>query len=291
MTRPTARLARLAASALAAAAATVAVAGWSSAPAQAAPCAPGSGVTVVVDYHQLGGGVVQACDAGGDGKSAMSLFQDAGFDLAFVQRQPGFVCRIDGKPGTDTEACVNTPPADAYWGLFWADGTSATWRYSTSGAAALTLHDGQSVAFSWQASTSSTPPGVKPPTAAATPSPSSQPSSTPQPKPSRSPSSEPSSSSASAAPESGSEASGSPSAGRKRSRAPRDSASPSADVAAAEASASPSTAAAGAPSGDPPATGGGGGLPGWAMPGLLAALLATGGGTAYLRRRAGDHGP
>ena len=32
----------------------------------------------------------------------------------------GYVCRVSGKPADDP--CVNTPPADAYWGLFWSDG-------------------------------------------------------------------------------------------------------------------------------------------------------------------------
>ena len=54
------------------------------------------------------------CDAGGAGKTAAAQFAAAGFALTRVQRQPGFVCRVEGKPAEDP--CVNTPPTDAYWG-------------------------------------------------------------------------------------------------------------------------------------------------------------------------------
>ena len=57
---------RLAAAVLVAAAAGLGV----SAPAQAASCSSAHGVSVVVDFHQLGGGVQSACDAGGGGKTA-----------------------------------------------------------------------------------------------------------------------------------------------------------------------------------------------------------------------------
>ena len=40
----------------------------------------------------------QVCDAGGGGKAASSLFTGAGFPLTYVQRQPGFVCRINQRP-------------------------------------------------------------------------------------------------------------------------------------------------------------------------------------------------
>ncbi len=35
------------------------------------------------------------------------------------------------------DPCVNTPPADAYWGLWWSDGTTGKWTYSSLGAASL----------------------------------------------------------------------------------------------------------------------------------------------------------
>ena len=67
-------------------------------PAAAAGCATADGVTVVVDFHELGGGVQTACVTDGGGDRASDLFPAAGFALDYVQRQPGFVCRVAGKP-------------------------------------------------------------------------------------------------------------------------------------------------------------------------------------------------
>jgi hypothetical protein len=132
------------------------------APAQAAACGTDTGVTVVVDFHELGGGVQQVCDPGGGGDSAAELFPDNGYPLDYVQRQPGFVCRVSGKPADDP--CVNTPPSDAYWGLWWSNGDSGSWTYSSEGAASLNIPDGGSVAFSWNGSSTKSPPGVAPAT-------------------------------------------------------------------------------------------------------------------------------
>ncbi len=83
--------------------ATTATAG----PAAAAECRGSSGVTVVVDFNSLGGGVQGACvNRGG---RASSLFTSAGFPLKYAQRQPGFVCRVSGVPTSDP--CTNTAPA------------------------------------------------------------------------------------------------------------------------------------------------------------------------------------
>jgi len=144
-------------------------------PAAAAGCSGSTGVTVVVDYHQLGGGVQQACDADGGGKAASTVFPDSGFPLTYVQRQPGFVCRVAGAPASDP--CVNTPPASAYWSLWWSDGTSGTWTYASTGVGSLKVPDGGYVAFSWQGQDGKAAPGVAPtPRAAAPSSPSPSPS-------------------------------------------------------------------------------------------------------------------
>jgi hypothetical protein len=132
----------------------------SQAPAAAAGCTGSGGVTVVVDYHQLGGGVQQACDADGGGKAASTVFPDSGFPLTYVQRQPGFVCRVSGAPSSDP--CVNTPPARAYWSLWWSDGTSGSWTYASTGVGSLTVPDGGYVAFSWQGQDGKAAPGVAP---------------------------------------------------------------------------------------------------------------------------------
>ena len=106
-----------------------------------------------------------------------------------MQRQPGFVCRVEGQPASDP--CVSTPPADAYWGLFWSDGRSGAWSYATTSASGLNVPDGGYVGFSWNSSAARSAPGVAPTAhpAAPTKTPSAKPTSKPSTKPSTKPSS------------------------------------------------------------------------------------------------------
>lgn len=146
----------LAAAALVAAAVGIGV----PAPASAAGCTSGAGVTVVVDFKELGGGVRSVCDPGGGGQKASALFPDNGYPLSYASRQPGFVCRVSGVPTSDP--CVNTSPASAYWGLWWSDGKSGSWSYSSLGAGSLTIPEGGYVAFSWDQSDGDAKPGFTP---------------------------------------------------------------------------------------------------------------------------------
>ncbi len=146
---------------LAAATVLVAAAGTflSASPAGAATCSSGTGVSVVVDGTGLGGGVVTSCVADGGGDTAASVFE-VHHDLTRASQFPGAVCRVDGAPA-DAE-CRNMPPGDAYWGLFWSDG-SGGWVYSSQGVDSLDVPDGGSVAFAWQDGGDVDPPGVAPP--------------------------------------------------------------------------------------------------------------------------------
>src|SRR4051794_4088967 len=126
----------------------------------AAACTGTSGVSVVVEFNELGGGVQQACDPEGGGRAGDRVLRDAGFALDYVQRFPGFVCRIAGLPADDP--CVNTPPADAYWGLWWSDGESGKWTYSSLGVASLTLPAGGYLAMVWDGSAGEVRPSVTP---------------------------------------------------------------------------------------------------------------------------------
>ncbi|TDB96959.1 hypothetical protein E1091_08865 [Micromonospora fluostatini] len=102
--------------------------------AQAAPCTGTAGVTVVVDYGALGGGVQVAC-APGDPATGLAALQGGGFTVTGTQRWGlAFICRINGKPTSATEPCINTPPASAYWSYWHASGSGAAWTYSTLGA-------------------------------------------------------------------------------------------------------------------------------------------------------------
>lgn len=149
--------------------------------AQAATCASSGGVSVVVDYREIGGSTVTGCAPNGGGKSAAAIFAEAGVALSYATRQPGFVCKVNGAPAS--EPCVNTSPANAYWGLWWADGSKASWTYASYGVGSLTVPAGGSVAWSWQqdrTAGTSVPPAVAPPvTASSTPSATSSPSPSP----------------------------------------------------------------------------------------------------------------
>ncbi len=117
------------------------------APASAAGCGGSTGVTVVVDYNGLGGGVRTACYAERSGQTASTMFPATGFPLTYAQRDRGFTCRVTDVPRSDP--CVTVSPPDAYWSLWWSDGKSGTWSYATTGAYSLKVPDGGYVGFSW----------------------------------------------------------------------------------------------------------------------------------------------
>ncbi|WP_157440493.1 hypothetical protein [Actinokineospora inagensis] len=102
------------------------------APTSSAAVCGGNGVTVVVDFGSLGGGVQTGC-ASGDPASGLTALADAGFGYTFPTRQPGFVCRINNRPGPDADPCVNASPATAYWSYWYAD-RGGSWTYSSLGA-------------------------------------------------------------------------------------------------------------------------------------------------------------
>lgn len=137
-----------------------------------------------MDFGPLGGGTDIGCDPNGAGAPASEVVPAAGFPLTYAAGDP-FVCRISGLPGESDESCARTPPADAYWALYWSDGTSSQWSYSSSGVAGLEVPAGGSIGWRFQDGGNRENPSA-PPTAAK-PSPSPQPSSSPSPKPSKPP--------------------------------------------------------------------------------------------------------
>ncbi|TWE11245.1 ABC transporter substrate-binding protein [Rudaeicoccus suwonensis] len=152
-------------------------------------CTTSTGVTVVVDFQQLGGGVVVRCapsiPAGGTGLDAL---QNAGVPYAGVARWgDAFICRLFNKPSaTQTlpvtgdpsykEACVNTPPASAYWS-YWFAPNGGTWTYSQFGVTNRSAIKGgfEGWSFSLNATAGSNPPPriapVRPQTSSPTPTP------------------------------------------------------------------------------------------------------------------------
>lgn len=133
-------------------------------PAVASPsrCTTGQGVSVVVEFNQLGGRDLRGCDEAGGGRTASQLLERQGLEVTYVQRQPGFLCSVDGVPADDP--CVNTPREDAYWSLWWSDGSGAGWRYAATGIDSLEIPDGGSFALAWDGVAGNvaptTPPGA-----------------------------------------------------------------------------------------------------------------------------------
>ena len=254
-------------------------AGLAPVPAVAAGYCAGSGVSVVVDFGGLGGGIQKGCDSSGN-HNAAKAFTNTGHPLTYAQRQPGFVCRVNGVPQSDP--CVNTSPADAYWGLFWSDGSG--WKYSSLGVGSLTVPAGATVAFSWQNGGTLDPPGAAP----AAPAPASHsPSPTPTRHPTKQPTKRPVAGATSTAAAS---ASTSADASAAASTSASGSATPSASATtspSAEASSS-GPAAVGEPTPLDPTTAdsGGGGLAWW-VPVLVLLALAGGGGAVWWTRRTG----
>ncbi|USX48912.1 hypothetical protein [Lentzea sp. HUAS12] len=132
-------------------------------PASAAGC---DGVTVVVDYRGLGGGVQQGC-APGSPSSGVAALTAAGFGYTYASRQAGFVCRINGRPGTDADKCVSASPATAYWS-YWHAPAGGAWTYSNQGAATYVPARGTVQGWSFGAGEQ---PGIAPPAAPAPPQP------------------------------------------------------------------------------------------------------------------------
>ncbi|MEU7614848.1 hypothetical protein AB0B27_01850 [Micromonospora rifamycinica] len=95
-------------------------------------CPDSSGVTVVVDFHELGGGTVVRCAPGAQA-TGLAALKNAGFEITGTLRWgEGFICRIEGKPSAASEKCVDTPPANAYWS-YWHAPNGGGWAYSDKG--------------------------------------------------------------------------------------------------------------------------------------------------------------
>ena len=127
-------------------------------------CPDANGVTVVVDFNEIGGGIVVRCAVGAQANGLAAL-ENAGFTVAGTQRWgKAFVCRIEGKPGTDIEPCLNTPPASAYWS-YWNAVDGGSWQYSNFGLLNRTPPSGTFEGWSFakdRPSTQLPAPGIAP---------------------------------------------------------------------------------------------------------------------------------
>lgn len=127
------------------------------APAQAAGCTGGTGVTVVVQY---GDGPTEVGCAPGDPSSGYDALEDAGFSITYAQGNgAGAVCRLNGYPSANN--CGSMPPADAYWAYFHGEPGGA-WTYSNVGGGAYNPKPG--TVEGWRfAGNADTPPDLPPP--------------------------------------------------------------------------------------------------------------------------------
>jgi hypothetical protein len=249
--------------------------------AAATPC-----VGVVVDGRLTGGSLRTAC-ATGDPKTGLDALTRAGIGYAFVPRQPGQVCQLDGVP-----ACTDTG-ADTYWSYWWRAKGSDRWVYATTGAGTHDPEPGDTEAWVWQDSGKVEPPDIafaricpqaatprsRTPTATAAPRSTSSGNAQPVPDLSSTPAASKPTEALSAEP----------------THTPRASSAPPPTTATATAAAStasttaPSTTSSGptSPTAGAAAADGGSGPP-WAGLAVGAALVAGLGGAALVRARRGS---
>ena len=107
-------------------------------------CPTAKGVTVVVDFQQLGGETIVRCDPTSTDGTGLDALVGAGFQIDGVARWgDAFICRIENRPSAvesipiqgDTgyhEACIDTPPASAYWS-YWSAANNCSWQYNALG--------------------------------------------------------------------------------------------------------------------------------------------------------------
>lgn len=98
------------------------------------PCEPNTGVTVIVDYQEIGERKIYVGCALGEQKDGLEALKNAGFTPTGTKQYGlAFICRIDGEPTPAEESCEQTPPESAYWS-YWHGKPGGEWEYSKWGA-------------------------------------------------------------------------------------------------------------------------------------------------------------
>jgi hypothetical protein len=104
-------------------------------------CSATTGVIVAVDFAHWGGPILRSC--GTTPTTGYALLNQGGWDTAGTEHDgPGFICRIGYSgyrhgtqyPTPSQQACVQTPPASAYWASWQAGPGQDSWTYSQYGA-------------------------------------------------------------------------------------------------------------------------------------------------------------
>jgi hypothetical protein len=126
-------------------------------------CRDGQGVTLVVDFGSLGGGVNLRC-AAQPVNNGYDAFRRTNVSYETVSGKD-FVCRIAAKP--ENADCSGYPPGDYYWSYWWAK-PGEQWQYASKGAGAHKPVPGAYEGWSFVSSDTATPPRYPPPPAPAT---------------------------------------------------------------------------------------------------------------------------
>jgi prenyltransferase beta subunit len=103
-------------------------------------CTTTKGALVAASFAPWSGPIVRGC--GTTLTTGRALLTAGGFAITGTQRFPAFICRLahplfnssTAYPTSTQDACVNTPPASAYWSFWTAAKGVNTWTYSPTGA-------------------------------------------------------------------------------------------------------------------------------------------------------------
>jgi hypothetical protein len=126
------------------------------------PCEPDTGVTVIVDDHNLGEGKIYVGCALGEQANGAEALVHAGFHAEGTSEYGrGFICRIDGEPTPAEQTCEHTPGASAYW-TYWHGKPGGQWGYSGCGAESCKPAIGSVEGWGFNAGTNKPAPRIEP---------------------------------------------------------------------------------------------------------------------------------
>jgi hypothetical protein len=118
----------------------------------AGPCPGKTGVTVAVDFTAFGKAMEVRC-APGHPATGIAALKQAGFPVTgTAQFGLAFVCRIKGLPTKAAQACITTPPVNAFWAYYHALAGATTWSFSSQGASSYQPPQGSIDAWAFGAS-------------------------------------------------------------------------------------------------------------------------------------------
>lgn len=119
------------------------------------------GVTVEVNFGELGERIEKCVEINGTTEVAKDLLSQAGVSIEGTKEYgDAVVCRVNGFPSATEplvlegqephlETCEEFPPAFAYWALWVKNTPDAEWEYAMEGVSSLQLGKGQSIGLAF----------------------------------------------------------------------------------------------------------------------------------------------